>query len=442
MTGAVISTLRLGKSLWKLHLVRSDARVVSPKDIACSYSDLLHSDGGVVPIALSEKVQSPGLTGLFRPVILLPADIVSWTNREERISILHHELAHIQRRDHFVNLFQSALTAFFFFHPMLRYACRQLSLERELACDDSVLGLGAEPKAYAEAILKAVERSFLNNGAYQMASFNSRKTLERRIEMILNTNRMRQPLRQWPFLLAHIILIGVCCWLVIPAASSQTGSLEGHSQSGANRPISTQSVSSTSNQTQDSPAPPAPQVVDKTTISVESVSRRALIITKRGLGVLVPNAGGRLEAEVKIAASQARDIRPGQPASIDTRNGIVSGKVRKVGSDGSSGTIAVDLSLEGPLPQGAIAGLNVDATIEIDRKNDVLCIVRPADGRAGGVSSLFKIEEGGATATRIQVKYGSISVTLIEIIEGLKEGDKAIVSDMSRYAGVNTIKLN
>jgi len=182
-------------------------------------------------------------------------------------------------------------------------------------------------------------------------------------------------------------------------------------------------------------------VVDESSNLVDSVSRRALIIEKRGLGVLVPGDGGRLEAEVQIAATQARDIRIGQPASIDTRNGVVSGKVKKVGSDGSSGAIAVDLSLEGALPKGAIAGLNVDATIEIDRKNDALCIVRPADGRAGGVSSLFKLEEGGATATRVQVKYGSISVTMIEIIGGLKEGDKVIISDMSRYAGVNTIKL-
>ena len=436
LAGVIISLLRLVNSLWRLHLIHSGARAVSLTDLDCSHSDLLHSETGVVSIALSESIQSPGLAGLFRPVILLPADIGSWTGREERTSILHHELTHILRRDHFVNLFQSTLTAFFFFHPMLRFACRRLSLERELACDDRVLGLGAEPKAYAEAILKAVERSFLNNGAYQMASFNSRKTLERRIDMILNTNRMRQPLRQWPFLLAPIMLIGVCAWLVIPAASSQPRSLEDYSQSGANGPISTQSVSSTSNQTQ------LPPVVDKTTILVDSVSRRALIIEKRGLGVLVPGDSGRLEAEVQIAAPQARDIRIGQPASIDTRNGIVSGKVKKVGSDESDGVIAVDLSVEGALPKGAIAGLNVDATIEIDRKNDALCIVRPADGRAGGVSSLFKLEEGGATATRVQVKYGSISVTLIEIIEGLKEGDKAIVSDMSRYAGVNTIKLN
>src|SRR5262245_47574499 len=245
MTGAVISMLRLSRSLWKLHLIRSNARVVSPNDIDCSYSDLLNSDDGVVPIALSESVQSPGLAGLFRPVIMLPADIVSWTSREERMSILQHELAHIQRRDHFVNLFQSALAAFFFFHPMLRYACSQLTLERELACDDRVLSLGTEPKAYAEAILKAVERSFLTDAVYLMASFNSRSALERRIEMILNANRMRRPLRQWPFLLAPVVLIAVSAWLVIPAANSQKAAqLEGP-QSASNGPISAQSGSST-----------------------------------------------------------------------------------------------------------------------------------------------------------------------------------------------------
>jgi len=62
------------------------------------------------------------------------------------------------------------------------------------------LDLAVEPKAYAEAILKAAERSFLTDVVHQAASFNSRRTLERRIDMIMNTNRTRRPLRQWPFL--------------------------------------------------------------------------------------------------------------------------------------------------------------------------------------------------------------------------------------------------
>ncbi len=436
VAGVMILLLRLGNSFWKLHLIKSGARAVSLKDLDCSYSDLLHSDAGGVSIALSDGVQSPGLAGLFRPVILLPADIVSWTSREERTSILRHEFAHIKRRDHIVSRFQSALRSLLFFHPLLRYADRQLSLEREIACDDRVLGLGSEPKAYAETILKAAERSFLTDVVHQAASFNSRRTLERRIEMIMNTNRTRQPLRQWPFLLLPVMLIGVSAWLVIPAANSQQAAQIGDSQSASNGPTSARSVSSTSRQSQ------LPPVVNRSTIIVASVERGTMTIHRRGLGVLAPADYGRLKAVVQMAATMAKEIRIGQPASIDTRNGIISGKVINVGSDDSSGVIAVDVSLEGDLPQGAIAGLNVDGVIEIDRLDDVLYVQRPAFGHEGGLYSLFKLEEGGATATRVPVKFGKAAVTVIEILEGLNVGDKVIISDMSGYAGVNTIRLN
>ena len=436
LAGVIISLLRLGNSLWKLHLIQSGARAVSLTDLDCSHSDLLHSDPGTASIALSKSIQSPGLAGLFRPVILLPADVMSWTSREERTSILRHELAHIMRRDHLVSLFQSVLGAFLFFHPMLRYACHQLSLERELACDDRVLGLGTEPKAYAEAILKAVERSFLTDVVHQAASFSSRRTLERRIEMILNTNRMREPLRLWPFLLLPVMLIGVSTWLVIPAASSQPGPQVGGPRSASNGPLSARSVASTRDQTQ---IPPA---VDKTTIWVDSVKRGALLRQVRGLGVLVAGDDGRLKAAVQIAAPQAKDIRIGQPAAVDTRQGVIPGKVIHISSDDSSGSIAVNLSLEGDVPQSAGAGLNVDSTIEIERLDDVLFVGRPANGQAGGISSLFRLEEGGTTATRVQVRFGKSSVNTIEIIEGLNVGDKVIISDMSAHEGVNTIRLN
>jgi HlyD family secretion protein len=74
--------------------------------------------------------------------------------------------------------------------------------------------------------------------------------------------------------------------------------------------------------------------------------------------------------------------------------------------------------------------------------DDVLNIQRPAFGHEGVVSSLFKPEEGGATASRVSVKFGKSGVTTVEILEGLNLGDKVIISDMSRYAGVNTIRLN
>lgn len=436
VAGVMISLLRLGNSFWKLHLIQSRTRAVSLKDLDCSYADLLHSDAGGISIALSDGVQSPGLAGLFRPVILLPADIMSWTSREERTAILRHEFAHFKRRDHLVSRFQSALRALLFFHPLLRYADHQLNLQREIACDDRVLDLGAEPRTYAEAILKAAERSFLTDVVHHAASFNSRKTLERRIEMIMNTNRTRRPLRQWPFLLLPAMLIGVSAWLVIPTANSQQGPQSGNSQAPSNGPISAQSVSPTYSQSQ------PPPVVNRSTIIVASVERGPMTLHMRGLGVLAPAGYGRLKAVVQIPAPMAKEIQVGQPASIDTRNGIVAGKVINVSSDVSGGEIAVDISLEGALPQGAIAGLNVDGVIEIDRLDDVLYLQRPAFGHAGGVYSLFKLEGGGATATRVPVKFGKAAVTVIEILDGLKVGDKVIISDMSGYAGVNTIKLN
>jgi hypothetical protein len=360
---------------------------------------------------------------------------VSWTSREERTAILRHEFAHFKRRDHIVSRFQSALRACLFFHPLLRYADHQLNLEREIACDDRVLDLGAEPRTYAEAILKAAERSFLTDIVHQAVSFNSRITLERRIEMIINMNRTRRPLRQWPFLLAPAMLIGVSAWLVISTANSRQAPQGGSSQSASNGPISARSVSPAYSQSQ------LPPVVNRSTIIVASVERGTMAIHRRGLGVLAPAGNGRLKAVVQIAAPMAKEIRVGQPASIDTRNGIVSGKVINVGSDGSDEVIPIDISLEDALPQGAIAGLNVDGVIEIDRLDDVLYLQRPPSGRQGGVSSLFKLEEGGATATRVPVKFGKAAVTVIEILEGLSVGDKVIISDMSGYAGVNTIRL-
>jgi beta-lactamase regulating signal transducer with metallopeptidase domain len=434
--GVMISLLRLGNSFWKLHLIQSRARAVSLKDLDCSYADLLHSDVGVVSIALSDGVQSPGLAGLFCPIILLPANIVSWTSREERTAILRHEFAHFKRRDHIVSRFQSALKCLLFFHPLLRYADHQLSLEREIACDDRVLDLGAEPKTYAKAILKAAERSFLTDVVHQGASFNSRRTLERRIEMIMNTNRTRRPLRQWPFLLLPVMLIGASAWLVIPAARSHQAPQSGSSQSASKVPTSAPSVSSTSRQSQ------LPPLINKSTIIVASVERGTLLILRRGLGVLAPADYGRLKAIIQMAAAQAKGIRIGQPASIDTRQGIISGKVINVGSDDSNGVIPVDVSLEGDLPQSAKAGLNVDGVIEIERLDDVLYLQRPEFGREGGVSTLFKLEEGGATASRVSVKFGKAGVTVVEILEGLNVGDKVIISDMSGYGGVNTIRLN
>jgi HlyD family secretion protein len=149
-----------------------------------------------------------------------------------------------------------------------------------------------------------------------------------------------------------------------------------------------------------------------------------------------------LKAELKIAETQAKDVTIGQPASIDTRNGIVKGKVSRIDPAVLNGTVAVDVRLEGPLPQGARPDLSVDGTIELERLDDVVYMGRPVFGQAESTVSLFKMEPEGKYANRVQVKLGRASVNTIEVREGLKVGDRVILSDMSAWDNYERIKLN
>src|SRR5688572_2199540 len=134
----------------------------------------------------SPQVVAPMLAGIFRPMILLPADIATWARADEQQAMLLHEAAHFERRDHLVNLFQSLLGAILFFHPAVRYALRQLVLERELACDERVLAAGVRSEVYAETLLKVAERSLVTRHAVEPAFHTAGRILERRMTMILN----------------------------------------------------------------------------------------------------------------------------------------------------------------------------------------------------------------------------------------------------------------
>ena len=149
----------------------------------------------------------------------------------------------------------------------------------------------------------------------------------------------------------------------------------------------------------------------------------------------------RLKAEIKIAETQAKDIQLGQKAEIDTRNGIVEGRVARIDPSVQNGTRTVDVTLTGALPKGAVPDLSVDGTIELERLNDVLFMGRPAFGQDQSVVGLFKIGADGATAERIQVKLGRSSVNTIEVLSGLKVGDQVILSDMSAYDAYDRIRL-
>ncbi|MCI0541420.1 MAG: HlyD family efflux transporter periplasmic adaptor subunit [Verrucomicrobiales bacterium] len=149
----------------------------------------------------------------------------------------------------------------------------------------------------------------------------------------------------------------------------------------------------------------------------------------------------KLKAEIKIAETQARDVQHGQVAMIDTRNGVIPGRVVRIDPGVQNSTVTVDVELEGPLPKGARPDLSVDGTVTLERLNDVAYVGRPVNGQPDSLVKLFRVVEGGKIANRVQVKLGRSSVSSIEVIEGLEVGDQIILSDMSQWDSHEQVRL-
>jgi HlyD family secretion protein len=149
----------------------------------------------------------------------------------------------------------------------------------------------------------------------------------------------------------------------------------------------------------------------------------------------------RLKAVVRVPETQARDVQVGQKASVDTRNGVVPGHVARVDPASREGMVAVDIALDGALPKGARPELTVDGTIELERLENVLRVGRPAYGQEEAAASVFRLEEDPGEAVRVNVRFGRASVSTVEIVDGLKEGDRVILSDTSAWNAFDRIRL-
>jgi HlyD family secretion protein len=150
----------------------------------------------------------------------------------------------------------------------------------------------------------------------------------------------------------------------------------------------------------------------------------------------------KLKAELNIAETQAKDIQIGQEVSIDTRNGLIQGRVSRMDPSVKDGTVTVDVRLEGELPKGARPDLSIDGSIVLEKLNEVVYMGRPVQGQPESQVSIFKLNPDGKGASRVTVKLGRSSVNLIEIKEGLKPGDQVILSDTTAQDGFDSIRLN
>jgi HlyD family secretion protein len=153
-----------------------------------------------------------------------------------------------------------------------------------------------------------------------------------------------------------------------------------------------------------------------------------------------------LKAALQIPETQIKDVAVGQKASIDTRSGnggVIEGRVERLDPAAHNGTFTVDVQLEGQLPPGARVDLSVDGTIELARLDNVLYVGRPSSG--GGAQAnitLFKLEPDGHTAVRVPVRLGRASVSTVEVLDGLREGDTVILSDTQQWDGVDRIRID
>jgi len=150
---------------------------------------------------------------------------------------------------------------------------------------------------------------------------------------------------------------------------------------------------------------------------------------------------GRLKAELKVAETEARDIEVGQVAEVDTRSGVVAGRVSRRDPAAANGTVTIDVSLTGELPRGAVPDMSVDGTVQLQRLENVLYVGRPSLGQDNSTSGLFKVTSANGDAQRVQVKFGLSSVNSIVVLSGLKEGDRVVLSDMSAWDSYDRVRL-
>lgn len=148
-----------------------------------------------------------------------------------------------------------------------------------------------------------------------------------------------------------------------------------------------------------------------------------------------------LKAELKIPETQIKDVRLGQTAKVDTRNGIIEGQVSRIDPAAREGSFKVDVSFSGVLPASARPDLSVDGTIELERLKNVLYVGRPAFGQGQTTVKMFRIGADGQEARRVPVNLGRSSVSTIEILDGLREGDQVIISDTSTLDNYDTIRV-
>jgi beta-lactamase regulating signal transducer with metallopeptidase domain len=418
---------------------------------------------------ISPDVDSPVTFGFTAPVVLLPERFPSMNTRFQA-AIACHELLHVRRHDWTHHLGEQVIRGALWFHPAIAWLIARVRLAREQVVDLEVVRLTKERKPYLEALLEfATGRG--RTASIPAPPFLVERQLTERVALMLKEVPMSRtrliasltaisccialaatlavltfPLKAAPRTGQNPPQIGVAGGLSDGVAQGVSGGVAGGSSAalsvhGVNGGVSGGMSGGVAGGVSGS-APRDIPTVDNTTIWTDTVKRGPMLRQVRALGTLVraeDSAG--LVARVALPVVQTADVKPNQNATVDTRKGLVKGHVTGINASSSDGTRTVYISLDGPLPEGAGTDLPIDATIDVEKLDNILYVGRPVHATANSTISLFKLAKDGAEAERVNVKLGRSSVNAIEVLDGLKEGDKIILSDMSSYDHADRIRL-
>src|SRR6266480_1866008 len=410
---------------------------------------------------LSTDVDSPVTFGLAAPVILLPERFLAM-NAQSQAAIACHELLHVRRHDWAHHLAEETIGAALWFHPAIAWLIARIRLAREQVVDLDVLRLTNARKPYLEALLEfANARGSL--ATIPAPPFLAERQLVERVTLMLKEVRMSRTrlvasLTASSCCIALAIIFAVWSFplkatphfgpyppqrgVVAPGVSGGVGS--GPSGGPVGGPLGGVTggikggISGDSAKLQHLDEP----TVDFFFIGVATTEKGPMLRQVRGMGKLVRAEGStNLVARVTLPAFITVDVRPNQNAAIATRKGpLANGHVSGISLSPSNDTRGVDIALDA-VPEGVGAGLEIDATIDIEKLENVLYVGRPVHATANSTVSLFKIVNDGKEAVRLEVKLGRSSVNTIEVLDGLQVGDKVILSDMSSYDNANRIRL-
>jgi beta-lactamase regulating signal transducer with metallopeptidase domain len=349
----------------------------------------------------TDRVDAPSVIGWLRPVILAPVSVLSGLAPQQVEALLAHELAHVRRHDYLVNVLQGIAESLLFYHPAVWWISNQIRVEREHCCDDLAVAASGDVLVYARAL---AELESIRPARFKAALSANDGSLLRRIQRLADPVAAHRP-AGWgvAWSLGALLLVGI-------AGVAVTGAQE-----------------------QSQP------VVSLDTIWLDTVKQGDMKLQVRALGRLTSARTAALD----VGEKQTQDVRQGQPAAIAFKNRkeIVTGKVAAVHPEVANGTRSVDVAMDDALPSGVNQQETVDGIITVGALTNVVQVGRPVSGQPNSRVMLFKVEPDGRSAKKVPVQLGAASVNLVEIKSGLQPGDKVIISDMSKYDGVDTVVL-